>query len=745
MSRANAQLFSFMDLFDNPFLVNGKGVCINQIAVPAIQRDYAQGRKTAEANRVRKKFLEVLHRAVADGNPIQLDFVYGSIDEDGTLILLDGQQRLTTLFLLHWYLAKKEGVSAEDGKYALLKNFTYKIRYSSREFCSRLLEYTPVFDQPLSEQLINQYWFSLSWKKDPTVQSMLVMLDAINGKFSETQAGWQKLCGGAVTFYFLGIECMGLTDELYIKMNSRGKPLTLFEHFKAELNKQAEKLTEKGYLDSGFVQCFFEKIDNKWTDFFWKYRDANAFIDDKFLRFIRFVCDVLSYLSGKIPDSSADELELLDKFFACHDEQKADKTAAENYKELERIFDCWCSIEGYESPENFLPSFIIGDKETVNQKGERKIAAKEYGTIFQDCLNTYGGNSFTLKNFIFLYAVTCYLKEQKDISSAWFVRRIRMINNLIANSEYEIRAERMAEILEQTKYIIMNGKITDEISLSFNEHQLKEEIWKRDFLKKCSLEEQEIVFALEDYELLHGQISVLLNNEDVSLERLKIARRFISLFKCDRDKINCALMACGDFSQRISWWQVQFGSSCCYNDSAWKTLFHRPGHDDFEKTRRSLYALLEKYEEFDDDKLQKISDDYLNECKNNKVFPLEYYYIKYNSFREVSEKGKFRGYGNYVWTVLKKERYTADSYIPYLKEAASDNLDKDYYGERLKFDDFYVICEEDAYSFHKHDGTLLDKCKIKQKDDIDIEDRVELLIGCLKEKGVYFSDTVTEN
>lgn len=577
------------------------------------------------------------------------------------------------------------------------------------------------------------------------MQSMLVMLDAISEKFGETQAGWQKLCGGAVTFYFLGIECMGLTDELYIKMNSRGKPLTLFEHFKAELNKQAEKLTEKGCLDSGFVRCLFDKIDKNWTKFLWKYRDSNAFIDDKFLRLIRFVCDVLSYTGNDIPDNSADELELLDKFFSCHDDQEADKAAAENYKELERIFDCWCSIEGYESPEDFLSSFIVGEnRETVNQKGERKIAAKEYGTIFQDCLNKYGGNSFTLKHFIFLYAVTCYLNNQKDISSACFVRRIRMINNLIANSDDEIRAERMVNILKQTKQIIMHGKITEEISLSFSEHQLNEEDWKHDFLENCLQEEREVIFALEDHELLHGQISVLLNKEDISFERLKIARRFISLFKCDRDKINCALMACGDFFQRISWWQVQFGSSCRFNDSAWKTLFHRPGHDDFKKTRTSLHALLEKYEEFDNDKLQKISDDYLNEFKSNQLFPLEYYYIKYNSFREVSERGKFRGYRNYVWTVLKKERYTADSYIPYLKEAASNNLDKDYYGERLTFKDYYVVCKEDAYQFCAHDGKLLNECKIKQKDDIDIEDRVELLKKCLEEKGGA-SDKTTEN
>ena len=74
-------------------------------------------------------------------------------------------------------------------------------------------------------------------KKDPTISSMLVMLDAIDLKFKEVEFLWERLKRQAITFYFLPIKDMGLTDELYIKMNSRGKPLTRFENFKAELEQ----------------------------------------------------------------------------------------------------------------------------------------------------------------------------------------------------------------------------------------------------------------------------------------------------------------------------------------------------------------------------------------------------------------------------------------------------------------------------------------------------------------------------
>ena len=82
----------------------------DKIEVPIIQRDYAQGRDTFEAKRIRKKFInEVLVNALVNNSNIELDFVYGSIIEEKNgddkrkiFIPLDGQQRLTTLFLLHW-------------------------------------------------------------------------------------------------------------------------------------------------------------------------------------------------------------------------------------------------------------------------------------------------------------------------------------------------------------------------------------------------------------------------------------------------------------------------------------------------------------------------------------------------------------------------------------------------------------------------------------------------------------------
>ena len=135
-------LHTLMDIFGSNFNEedsqknNVNGIILEKIIVPMIQRDYAQGRISADVEKVRNRFLDALKQAVVD-SPITLDLIYGDIDADGTMTPLDGQQRLTTLFLLHWYAAKKEGIAEKD--YDFLYNFSYATRYSARDFCDRLI------------------------------------------------------------------------------------------------------------------------------------------------------------------------------------------------------------------------------------------------------------------------------------------------------------------------------------------------------------------------------------------------------------------------------------------------------------------------------------------------------------------------------------------------------------------------------------------------------------------------------
>ena len=48
-------LHSFIDIFESTFREDEKPIQLKKIIIPIIQRDYAQGRKDSDINRVREK------------------------------------------------------------------------------------------------------------------------------------------------------------------------------------------------------------------------------------------------------------------------------------------------------------------------------------------------------------------------------------------------------------------------------------------------------------------------------------------------------------------------------------------------------------------------------------------------------------------------------------------------------------------------------------------------------------------
>ena len=720
-------LHSFMDIFDTTFGEGPEAVQLKKIIIPIIQRDYAQGRKGTDVTRIRERFLDSLYKAVTE-KPITLDFVYGDIDSEGNMTPLDGQQRLTTLFLLHWYAAQKGSVS--EAEHSFLKRFSYETRYSARYFCIDLVDYKPNFKTTISKEIINQAWFPLDWENDPTISSMLVMLDAIDNKFKDVPNLWERLKEKCITFYFLPIKDMGLTDELYIKMNSRGKPLTLFEHFKAELERQIRS------LDDSLATRIIGKIDRDWTDLLWEYRDSgnnsseDNIIDDEFLRYFKFICDVICYRQNESPlGRSNDEFDLLQRYFSskCPD-------AIKNIETLERFMDCWCKIPRYASPTDFLKSFMSNKHE----QGKILVESRFSLNIFEDCLHAYSDKTgrirqFPLNRIVLLYAITTYLQNVDKVTEDDFRRRIRIVNNLIQNSEDEVSdrtdRNRMPAILAEADAIILTGGIDESIENNFNVSQLTEEKEKISFLETNPTME-DILFELEDHFLLNGQIGI------IGLENLTYTSRFESLFKCSLDRIDCALMAIGDYGQvERNKWRYQYGST--YQD-AWTALFHRSANSGFENTKKILISLLATNEEFSNEILKKISDDFLQECENNNVFPFRYYYIKYREYRPGSF-GKMHNNAAaenpYMFLVMQtRTQLSQNSYYPYLKVADGSHLSKDDMGQRLIYGDEHIICNNSSYQRRRNeDDSVVETIIVPQNEDgIDTEDRITILKNYIK-------------
>lgn len=288
------------------------------IYIPRIQRDYAQGRTDPATKQIRDKLVDDMFDSIInhadDGQVLDLNFVYGNIEDDpgkGSFIPIDGQQRLTTLFLLHWYFAVYSGAIDNDpeAKKRLL-HFRYETRNVTGQFCKHLVEDVRIdlknFDpnKRVSDAVRNYYWFFSDFENDSSIKGMLVMIDSIHEKAMDYQLSGVSLENvfnvltsdtAPIRFLYLNIDDVGLTDSIYIKMNARGKALTHFENFKAQL---------RNYLsdDEDFANLFIGNINGIWSEFFWtpEYRRnikdsatgkivKETTFDSQMMKFFRFI------------------------------------------------------------------------------------------------------------------------------------------------------------------------------------------------------------------------------------------------------------------------------------------------------------------------------------------------------------------------------------------------------------------------------------------------------------------------
>ena len=288
-----------------------KFICNTNIEIPIIQRDYAQGRIGEE--HLRQNFLSDLKKALDSKKSLKLDFVYGSVDKL-KMQPLDGQQRLTTLWLLHWYIALRANKMEEACQ--KLKNFSYETRISSREFFKTLCQpahFERFYINPntsIVEFITCQTWFPTAWKQDPTIEALLRMLsgtklndkhgeditDGLEELFQDTtpeeiEDYWNILTSedAPIVFYQLPLDHFGLSDDLYIKMNARGKQLTMFENFKADLigyiREQAQDNEEwESLLD--IKTGIPISLDTTWMDLFFQKRSINNRVDEIYFEFL---------------------------------------------------------------------------------------------------------------------------------------------------------------------------------------------------------------------------------------------------------------------------------------------------------------------------------------------------------------------------------------------------------------------------------------------------------------------------
>lgn len=422
------------------------------IVIPKLQRDYAQGRKGKES--IRENFLSSIKNALdSDNKQLKLDFVYGTGDNGGNFTPLDGQQRLTTLWLLHWYLAFRIGALNDEAVKERLLRFTYETRVSSRQFCEKLVNRGDKIslkeDESISDAIIRQSWMFKAWRQDPTIQSMLRMLrgednnklDGIEEVFSGCSPDllktyWDKLKMSAeecpIVFYSLDIENIGQSDDLYVKMNGRGKPLNDFENFKADLIKYCEDNNWEEFtnIENGLATL----IDTEWINLFWQYR-SNIPTDTLLFRFInRFFLTQWMANSSGIEDAAKKNPELKNVFeflYSYIEDKDQEKPYNEiGFKAYRFLFE---QINARETL-NLLVTYL---NNICNNKCLMDTVNNPYDSSKFKILYTEGSNKnkpnfypITQQQLIAFWAVGKFMTSTSDVTTEAISKWMRVIWNI---------------------------------------------------------------------------------------------------------------------------------------------------------------------------------------------------------------------------------------------------------------------------------------------------------------------------
>lgn len=629
---------TFLGLFDPP--VNDRPSIV-QIEIPIIQRDFAQGRQDDETTVIRDRFLDALIAAATSDEDMGLDFIYGDV-RSGVLRPLDGQQRLTTLFLLHWYVASR--AQTLDPQAAWLR-FSYATRSTARSFTAAIAKHPYPGGPPTpSAWITDQPWYVYPWRQDPTIASMLVILDAIHERLAGLQgdfgAIWQRLelrttdsSPGSIWFLFLPVEDMDYGEDLYIKMNSRGRPLTPFEVFKADFEaiiKEADP-ARYGHLSAS--------IDGAWADVLWAYEKlygGDKTVDEEFMRYLTFIVEICEWRDGvperKWRNKDASHLLSLEERARLALADPDNDHAARNRDFFFHAFDTWI---GTTPASVFGELFSAGD----SQDGSLPLFSTT-SDLLGACLTRYG-SEFSAQETLLLFAVILARQAGELLTADQVRRRLRSLRNITA--AFLDRDRYMSEYVASSEKLILHGMV--EGLSGFRDYWVADEALKWQWMD-AHPEITSAVHQIEDNSLTRGRIQAFdLAPKSISLRALA----FSEVSPRDlRDLLGAALLTKGDYSRDVKWEGKvrQLGSS--QKDDSWMDLLTTGRRDDLAFIRDPLMALLDDYSArrvagatAGRATLEAIRADWLAEREDRSHFDWRYYLSRYEGARSSVGDGYF--------------------------------------------------------------------------------------------------------
>lgn len=582
-----------------------------KIIVPKIQRDYVQGRESKTVEKNREEFVKELIGSLAENKPMSLNFVYGTIQNSNEFIPIDGQQRLTTLFLLHLYVLAKKGDIDAIGK--LQKQFSYQTRYTTNRFFEELAKDLLNLSKSddFAQAIRASGWYVTPWDNDPNILSCIVMLGLIHENYKQTINGNDEKSkqiaelliadNCPITFMWLQLSSsFGSDNQLYIRMNSRGKQLTDFENFKAELYEKILKSDENDSAEK--INDFKKNIDGDWYSLFWdaelcretsnKNQDTNgknkdekdiekrATLIDRLLQHI-FHWTIVSSICNATGDLTS---------ASKNDSKEFGRRLYSDLQpgcEIERVYiqeyiDLYQNWENYEEKDDL-------EKEERERREKERVAAffnniikdfactlsflselkrEEPKKIFRFIINdifqiNYGKKdsiNFTIRQYsarVLLYSITKFAKDykrdEKNDKIKAFKSWYRVVLNLVSTQEIDSPEDfqKAVRAIEEWNDNTADWLKSEKVKGAFRSAQVKEEILKEEILKLAENDNWEIAirnaentnfdsgdgYKPRDY--FRGQIGFLLHMAGVEAQLNDLDQKQLNNFVYYSKAVRC--------------------------------------------------------------------------------------------------------------------------------------------------------------------------------------------------------------
>lgn len=447
--------YTFIDIYRKELDLNkDMKVKVSQIIIPKIQRPYAQGRLDGVCTYIRNTLLNEMFENFKTDEIFDFNFIYGIVrpsNDEYVMELLDGQQRMTTLFLVYWYIANCELTEEDEEDKTIrdaLHRFVYETRSTSTLFCHKLASYRiDLFGQTPSKVIRQAKWYFKSFDRDSTITAMLTMLDAIHERYinQDNKALYTKLAN--IQFYVKSLGFFNLSEELYIKMNARGLPLSPFENFKADLTNYIGGIDYSPFKEEVPLYCkdsedqvefhfnFSVKLDAKWIDIFWRkgFENFDASYMSFFSRF--FACKYIISTKDIVNDRDMRQDSTLRKIYT----DAENRTEADEYLGFQEFKSILTNHPEYVlTLDKVLDTFYQYDfKDSKKVIYEMMAPAWEKLSLEGDDFYSNINSKMTHIKLITFGAVIEFIEAFESFDTEVFKQWMRIVWNIVENTNID--------------------------------------------------------------------------------------------------------------------------------------------------------------------------------------------------------------------------------------------------------------------------------------------------------------------